>query len=325
MTNRTTETDWSKTIRANIRPYAQTPPEKYTQTFCVGWHSEPLSFIQITEAIKEIITKELVYFRKVARQHIPDLLQQGWLRLWQALQEDPKLLAERSRLATADYVSNRCGSSTLQYYLKRYTSYHQFTDWSQPESEVFEDSITEIVIGSSLKSTSRGQHALFARRVDLHLDIARAIQEVAEWCSDNIKKLAALYYATTSVSQVDAGRIAGLKINHPNGRKPRCAALQHWVRQVTERLKEAFYSYRPIGANRHYWRECIERGVLDPVIELAKKYADKPDRLLALYVLTTQVSTTTVVSELGVNHCKFKYATECLREELRQLYACRSP
>ena len=324
MNKSTTEIDRSKAIRAKIIPFGGMSANKYLQTFCVGWHPQPLTFTEIMEGIRENIVRELVYFRKVARQHVPDLLQQGWLRLWKALQEDPQLLAERSRLATADYVANRCGSSTLQYYLKRYTSYHQFTNWDQPDSEVFEDNITDIVIGSSLKSTSRGRHSLFARKVDIHLDVARAIQDVAAWCGDNLKKLAALYYITTSVKQVDAGRIAGLKIDKPKGRKPRCVALQYWTKRVLERLQEAFSAYQPIEPNRKHWRECVKNGELDPVIELASKYADKPDRLLALYVLTTQVSTTTVVQELGVNHCKLKYATECVREELRSLYVCRS-
>lgn len=324
MTKGNTETDYSKAIRAKITPFGAMPAEKHSEAFEVGWHSQALTFTEIMDTIRETIIKELVYFRKVARQDIPDLLQQGWLRLWSALQEDPQLLAERSRLATSDYVANRCGSSTLQYYLKRYTSYHQFTNWSQPDSRVFEDNITEIVIGSSLKSSGHGAHALFTRKVDIHLDIARAVQDVAIWCGDNIKKLAALYYLTTSVAQVDAGRIAGLKIKTAKGRKPRCVALQYWAKQVLERLQEAFATYQPIEPNRHHWRECVNNGELDPVIELAQKYADKPDRLLALYNLTTQVSTTTIVEELGVDHCKFKYATECVREELRALYACRT-
>ena len=323
MSNSSTKTDWSKAIRAHIAPFGGMPVEKQCQTFIVGWHDKALQFTEIMDAIRETIVRELVYFRKVARQYIPDLLQQGWLRLWQALQENPHLLAERSRLAASDYVANRCGSSTLQYYLKRYSSYHQFTSWSDSDSEVFEDSITDIVIGSSLKSTGRGAHALFARKVDIHLDIARAIREVAIWCGDNLKKLAALYFITTSVSQVDAGSMAGLKMNKPKGRKPRCVALQYWSKQVLEKLKEVFESYQPLEPNRHHWKECINRGELDPVIELAKEYVDKPDKLLALYTLTTQVSTATIVAELGVDHCQLKYAMECVRERLRQLYARR--
>lgn len=323
MSKTNTKADWSKAIRAHIIPFGGMPAEKQTQRFSVGWHNKALHFTEIMDAIRETIIKELVYFRKVARQHIPDLLQQGWLRLWQDLQADPQLLAERSRLSSADYVGNRCGSSTLQYYLKRYSSYHQFSNWSQSDSQVFEDNITDIVIGSSLKSTGRGAHALFARKVDVHLDIAQAIHEVAIWCGDNLKKLAALYFITTSVSQVDAGRIAGLTMNKAQDRKARCVALQYWTKQVLEKLQEVFASYRPIEPNRHHWKDCVNRGELDPVIALAQTYAEQPDRLLALYILTTRVSTTTVVTELGMDHCKLKYAIECVRERLRQLYARR--
>ena len=92
---------------------------------------------------------------------------------------------------------------------------------------------------------------------------------------------------------------------------------------MLEKLQEVFTSYQPLEPNRHHWKDCIHRGELEPVIELAKEYADKPDKLLALYTLTTQVSTATVVAELGVDHCQLKYAIECVRERLRQLYARR--
>ena len=323
MQQRTIESDYRQTIRRHIVPFGAMTQEKYAQTFAVGWHPEPLTFSQIMEAIKDNIIKDLVYFRKVARKYVPDLIQQGWLRLWQALHDDSNFLAERTRLSTADYVSNRCGASTHHYYRKRYTSYHQFTNWHLPDSEVFEDSITDIVIGSSLKSTGRGRHALFASKLDIHLDIARAIRTVVAWCGDNLKKLAALYYITTSVSQVDAGRIAGLPIKECKGRKPRCVAMQYWTRQVLEQLQTAFASYRPLEPNKNYWHQCLKTGYIEPVIELAKKYGDEPKKLLALYSLTTQVSTATIVKELGINDCVLKYAMECVREELRYSYACR--
>ncbi|MEO1163710.1 MAG: hypothetical protein AAFV98_08010 [Chloroflexota bacterium] len=321
-----TETRWSKAIRAHVRPFEAMPIAKENQTFVVGWHPEPLAFMAIVEAIKKSITTELVYYRKVPRQDILDMLQQGWLRLWQDLQENPQLLSDKSRLATSDYVANRCGSSNLLYYYKCYTSYHGLSKWSEPDSEVFEDKITDIVIGSSsLKSTGRGKHALFTRKVDIYLDISRAIQEVAEWCGDNIKKLAALYFVTTSVHQVDAGRIAGLKIEERKGRKPRCVGMQYWSKIVREKLQEVFSSYKPIESNKYYWRECIKKGELDPVIALAEKYADDPSRLLALYTLTTQVSKTTILNELGVSLYAFKYAVGRVRQELRCLYARRVP
>lgn len=84
-----------------------------------------------------------------------------------------------------------------------------------------------------------------------------------------------------------------------------------------------FESYRPLDLNRHHWKDCVNLGELDPVIELAETYAGQPDKLFALYTLTTQVSTATVVDELGVDHCQLKYAMECVRERLRQLYARR--
>lgn len=325
MPNPNTKTERSKTIRARIVPFGGMPAAQQNQCFAVGWHPQPLTFQQIMEAIRDKIVKELVYFRKVARQHLPDLLQQGWLRLWQVLQENPHFLAEHSRLAAADYVSNRCGTSTLRSYLQRYASYHEISRWHEPDSINFEDNITDIVIGSSLKSTGRGRHALFARKVDIHLDIACAIRDVAAWCGDNIKKLAALYFITTSVSQADAGRIAGLRINKPKGRKPRCVALQYWARQVLERLQTVLASYRPIEPNRHNWRDCLKEGQVEPVIALAKEYIDEPRKLLALYSLTTQVSTETIIQELGVDACALKYAQECVRHDLRYRYARRVP
>lgn len=314
-----------KSIRRHITPFNAQIVDTPAKTFAVSWHPHPLSFPQIMEALSETIVKELVHYRKVARQDIPDLLQQGWLRLWQDLQANPQLLTERSRLKAADYISNRCGSSTLQYYLKRYSSYHELSRWHETDSKVFEDSITDIVIGSSLKSTSHSRHALFARKVDIHLDIAGAIRQVADWCGDNLKKLAALYFITTSVEQVDAGRIAGLKVEERKERKPRCPALQYWVRKVTKQLQTVLASYRPIEPNRNYWRDCLKTGELQPVKQLAEKYADEHIKLLALYTLTTCVSCKTLVENFGVCVHKLRYAVEQLRYELRCLYAARVP
>jgi hypothetical protein len=225
----------------------------------------------------------------------------------------------------ADFVANRCGVTTFRDYLKRYTSYHTLSKWCDPDADVFEDSITEIVTGSSLKSTSRVRHARFTRTVDRLVDVEAAIHKTAIWCGDDIRKLAALYSLTTSVSQTDAGRIAGLPINERVGRQSRCNRLQYWRKLVLTHLQEALGEYKPIEPNRNAWRACLKAGDTQPVVELACKYADRPDRLLALYALTTRVARQTIVDELGANDSALWYAMKRLRQELRCSYARRVP
>ena len=164
----------------------------------------------------------------------------------------------------------------------------------------------------------------FSHTVDRLLDIQQAIGQVANWCGDDLRKLAALYYVTTSVSQVDAGRIAGLPIYLSDGRW-RCQSLRRWIKQVLHRLQETLQLYQPLTPNRHAWREQIKQGNTQPVQALAIKYADDPFKLLSLYVLTTRVARDTIVRELGVNDSKLWYATKQLRHELRCMYASRLP
>ena len=323
MNKSNTGSDTRQFWRSKIVPFGGWPPEE--RTFPVGWTATCLTFEQITDDLRPQIVKDLLYLKKIAAKHIGDLLQQGWLRLWEALHEDSNLLTSMTCLKAADFVCNRCGATSFRDRLKRYASYHQISRWNDPDTGIYEDNISEIVIGSSLKSTGHGRHALFTRRADKLIDIAAAIQQVAEWCMDDIRKLAALYYLTTSVSQLDAGQIAGFPVvEYKQGRK-RCRGIQYWTKLVLQRLREVFALYKPIEPNRNAWREALKAGNTGPIIELANRYEDDPDKLLALYVLTTSVGRETVVKECGVDDSKLWYAVKQLRKELRHLYACRVP
>lgn len=308
-------------ISERITPFGGWPPER--KRFPTGWKGIPETFEEIMDDLRLHIVNELVYFRRIARHYISDLLQQGWLRLWEALQENASLLASMTCRKAADFVSNRCGTTTFRDYLNRYDRYHEISRWDEADADVFEDSITEIVMGPSLHSTEIGKHALFTRKTDMIIDITAAIREVAEWCGDDMRKLAALYYVTTSVSQVDAGRLAGLPIEEREGRNPKCSRMQYWSKLVLERLQEALAAYKPIEPNCNIWKEQLKAGDTAPVVALAQKYANDSHTLLALYVLTTSVGLHTVVSELGANESALWYAMKKLRQELRCMYARR--
>jgi hypothetical protein len=157
------------------------------------------------------------------------------------------------------------------------------------------------------------------------VDIESAIQQVAEWCGDDIRKLAALYYLTTSVSQLEAGQIAGFPVVEYKGGRRRCRGIQHWTRLVLQQLQEAFAIYKPIEPNLNAWKEELKAGNVEPVSGLANRYEDEPEKLIALYVLTTQVARETMVEECGVNDSKLWYATKQVRKELRREYARRVP
>lgn len=304
------------------------PPDGWSpgqKPFKVGWCTHPLTFPEIMADLKSNILKALKYLRKMAPQYFPDLLQQGWLRLWKALHEDDQLLANMSHFEAVNFVSNRCGASNIRSYLVRYGSYHDFTEWEHSQNDVYEDHITEIVIGSSLKSSGRSKHALFTRTVDRIIDIAKAIRQVADWCGDDIRKLAALYYVTTKVNQADAGRIAGLKIYKPKDRNHRCQGLYRYSKMVLDKLREVLQEYLPIEPNRDHWKDQIKAGNLEPVVKLAQKYTNDADKLLGLYCLTTNVGRETLVKELGLKDGTFWYTVDQLRQELRWMYARRVP
>lgn len=310
-------------LRSRIEPYGGWTSDQ--KRFVVGWQVQPLTFAEIIDQLKNRVIQDLRYFRKLEPHHFPDLLQQGWSRLWQALYEDNTVLASMPFIKAVNFVANRCGASVYMAYLQRYASYHDFSAWADSDNDVFEDSITDIVIGSSLKSSGKPGHALFTRTIDRLVDIASAIRQVADWCGDDLRKLAALYYVTTNVTQADAGRIAGLAVYYPKHRNPRCTGLSYWSKQVLKQLRDALKNYLPTEPNRDDWKEQIKAGNLDPVIELAQQYEDEPNKLLALYCLTTQVARTTLVKELGVDDSKLWYAIKQLRQQLRCMYAARVP
>lgn len=304
--------------RGKIEPYGGWPPEQ--QTFAVGWQATLMTFEQIMNDLSRLITADLRYFRKFSSEHLPDLLQQGWLRLWQALTQNCHLLTSMSRRDAANFVSNRSGASVYRDKLKRYISYDALSRWDDPDTQNYEETISEIVCGSHPRARSHLPHAAFSQHADILMDIARAIQEVAEWCGDDLRKLAALYYITTSVSQTDAGQIAGMTLWYPKNRKPRCMQMVRWTRIVKAKLHEVLDSYKPIEPNRDFWKEQIKAGEVQPVIQMAEKYQDEPMKLLALYVLTTQVGRHTIVEEMGIDNSKLWYACKLIRKELRWLY-----
>lgn len=322
MTHRITIDTQRQHIRSQVTPFGGWPPEQ--KTFVVGWWVVRLTFEQITDELRPQIVNDLLYFKKIPREHVGDLLQQGWLRLWQALHEDSDLLADMTRIKAGDFVTNRAGATAFRDYLNRYDSYHNISRWNEVD-DCYEDNITDIVIGSSLKSTGRGRHALFTRIADKFIDIEAAIRQVAEWCMDDIRKLAALYYLTTSVTQVDAGQIAGFSIVTTKAGRRRCKGIQHWARVVLRQLKLAFSNYKPIEPNRNAWRNELKSGNVNPVLKLAQRYEDEPDKLIALYVLTTSVARKTMVIECGIDDSKLWYATKQIRKELRREYARQVP
>ena len=66
-------------------------------------------------------------------------------------------------------------------------------------------------------------------------------------------------------------------------------------------------------------------GNAEPVRQLALRYEDEPTKLVALYVLTTQVARETMVKECGIDDSQLWYATKQVRQDLRRTYAQRIP
>lgn len=299
-----------------IVPYSGRSTEN--SLFPVSWNACLVPFDSIIKDLSSLIVADLKGRRKIRQDHIPDLLQQSWLQLWRELHTNPRLLAKMPKQVAAGYVANRSGATTYMNYYKRYGSYH---DLPERNSEPFEDSITEIVIGSGLKSSGKPGHALFTRHVDIFIDIEKVMREMAAWCGNDIRKLVALYYVTTSVRGTDLSLLMGGSVSKAPGRSPRSSNLTYWSRVVKRRLQEVLADYKPIEPNTHFWRKCLEQGHTQPVVELAIKYANNRMRLLALYTLTTSVSVETLVTELGVNREALRYAVKRIRRELRWMYA----
>jgi DNA-directed RNA polymerase specialized sigma24 family protein len=152
-----------------------------------------------------------------------DCLQQGAIKLWQALENDPRLLADKGPAWVGIYLTysgNPKGFLRYRRRLRRFDTPE--LDWMDAEEHLLTDQGLGVEQGI----------VEWTRRVDEQIDLARFMNLMANRYAQDTRKLLALYALTTSVQAKDIASVMGL---HP---KNYAAAVGNAVK------REAGHYYR---------------------------------------------------------------------------------
>jgi DNA-directed RNA polymerase specialized sigma24 family protein len=145
-----------------------------------------------------------------------DCLQEGAIKLWQALEKDPQLLADKGAVWLGIYLTY---SGNPKRFLRHSRRQHRFDhpdfDWTDAE---------EYLLAGD--RAGQGREAVgWEQQVDEQVDLARFMSIIANRYAQDTQKLLALYALTTSVQTKDVAPVIGL---HP---KNYAAAVGNQVKQ----------------------------------------------------------------------------------------------
>lgn len=116
----------------------------------------------------------------------------------------------------------------------------------------------------------------YATETDIRMNIAQAINAIAERYVDDITGLVALYLLTTEAKPLET------IVAH---RLPRSSFYAR-IDQIRERLQKLLSDYKP--RDRQTWRDRFNAGEIAPYRQVVAHYADRPLALAAIYTLTTR-------------------------------------
>lgn len=180
-------------IRQSIKPF------RHERTFLTGWAGE-LSFAEIHANLIPNMNRLLRYYRRPAA-YIPDILQEGFMRLWWDLSHEPGMLAKANKGDALRMVLDR--TRTPNFARKSIRREIYLDDLGTPDNDPDEFMIDgyegRFYIG----------HSEFSRVIDIRIDFENVIQQMAEKYMDSLPHLAALYYIITDISPDDAAALAG--------------------------------------------------------------------------------------------------------------------
>jgi hypothetical protein len=180
-------------IRQSIKPF------RHERTFPTGWAGE-LRFSEIHANLIPNMNRLLRYYRRPAA-YIPDILQEGFMRLWWDLCHQPDMLANADKGDALRMVLDRTRTPN---FVRKAINREIYLDDLATRS----DDPDEFMI-DGYEGRYYTEHSEFSRAIDIRIDFENVIQHMAEKYSDSLPHLVALYYITTNVSPDDAAELAG--------------------------------------------------------------------------------------------------------------------
>lgn len=287
-------------LRAKFRPLPR------VARYPTGWAGE-LTFTEIRAALTPSINRLMRYYNYI-EVDIPDMMAHGFMRLWEALSEQPNLLAERDQGGAVKWVMYRSNMSHYRKFDRREVYLDELATASGEADDFLIDGYDRGFNGSN--------HASFAEAIDARFDIERGINQIAEKYKDSLPHLAALYYITTSVKPGDAAALAG-----------RGGTKQSWwqtsiVKPLREELCDLFELSRPPKIT---WRDKVAAGDTDPLQQLVARLEAEGKTPLAEIVdgLGRHENCAAQMAQLGLPKTRIHYWRREAHQALNQAYGCR--
>lgn len=277
-------------IRSAVKPF----PRK--TAYPTGWGDE-MNFDEIAQYVTPLVIRKYKRFGLYG-QDIPDALQNGLMRLWQDLIDDPNFLAEKSKWETVWYVYGKSKVHINKYYNKTKIP---FTDIANDRGiDVEEYGLRETKLRLNWWDVA-DHHARFTHHVDFRIDLVRVMETITEEYDDDMKGLIALYVLTTCVEPLETIATFG----HPK------SMIYERIKGVRDRLQRLLKGYEPIHPRT--WQERLADGEVEPYLQVVEHYQDRPLALFALYTLTTDTKVQRFAKDNKERKMIFYYRKKCLK------------
>jgi DNA-directed RNA polymerase specialized sigma24 family protein len=230
-----------------------------------------------------------------------DCVQQGFIRLWQNLQDDPRLLADKGPVWVGIYVAY--GGNAKQFYrhnMRQRTFTHPL--WDGPNADEYP------IPGWS--SRERPIPADWTTIADENIDVNRFLSAMNQRYAHDPRKQIALQAVTGAISAKEAAQQLGMH------EKNFAASIGNQVRQevqalLPDTLKEA---------EPESWEAMLARGEgVEHVAAIAQEVVHNPRLLLALYVVTTSARKKDVAQAFGYGLTAFGKDIR----KIKQMFAAR--
>ncbi|MBZ0300244.1 MAG: hypothetical protein K8J31_10900 [Anaerolineae bacterium] len=285
-------------IRSQIRPF---PKEQH---YATGWNG-PMSFEDLCTTLTPSINRLMRYYHYVDVD-IPDMIQHGFLRLWEELVKQPDLLSAMDQGGATKWVMYRSGSSHYKKFYRREMYLEELATRSgDPDEFIIE----------GFEGGFHTGYAHYAEAIDLRLDIERVMEFMGEKYQHSRAHLMALYYITTSVGLEDAAALAG------RGGTKTAWWLTSIVKPMREELCELLALERP---GKTTWQEKVRAGNETPLIELVERFESEGNERMAatLRALAENESTKAIMAQLDLPKSHVHYLRRKAHEALNQAYGC---
>ena len=277
------------------------------ETYLTGWDG--------VRTLEQIINDPVVHRAAIAKisqlglsgDDQADCIQQGFIRLWQKLCDDPNLLADKGQVWTGLYVAFSGNPKQFHRHNRRQQTFtHPDFDWQAA------DEYGRI----GLWSGSQPTRAHWATEVDETLDIHRFLDTIFQRYRDDPKKQIALQAVTGVISSQEAAQQLGM---NP---KNFAAGIGNKVRQEVQVLLPEIFK----ETQRESWEAQLARGAgVDHITAIAQEVMHDPRLLLALYVVTTSASKKAVAETFGYGLTAFGNDIRTIKQMIATRYRSAAP